>query len=59
MLSLGLSAGAVIFFKYAPHYTPEHNSLRGMPGWIALAYLTIQLWMLLNAAILYSPDEHT
>ena len=51
MLSLGLSAGAVIFFKYAPHHTPDHNSLRGMPGWIALAYLTIQLWMLLSAAI--------
>lgn len=51
MLALGLSAGAVIFFKYIPNYTPEHNSLRGMPGWIALAYLTIQLWMLLNAAV--------
>jgi hypothetical protein len=51
VLALGLSAGAIVFFKYAPNYTPEHNSLRGMPGWVALAYLTIQLWMLLNTAL--------
>ena len=56
-LSLALSGLAVLFFKYLPNYTPEHNSLRGLPGWVALGYLTIQVWMLLDSALRIRPTS--
>jgi len=57
VLSLVLSGAAILFFKYLPNYTPEHNSLRGIPGWISLGYITIQLWMLLDSALRIRPTS--
>ena len=56
-LSLLLSALAVLFFKYLPNYTPNHNALRGLPGWIALLYITAQLWLLLESALRVRPSS--
>jgi len=56
-LSLVLSGVAILFFKYLPNYSPEHNSLRGLPGWISLGYITIQLWMLLDSALRIRPTS--
>jgi len=50
-LALGISALGAVFFRFFPNYSPEHNSLRGLPGWIALGYITVQLWMLLDSAL--------
>jgi hypothetical protein len=56
-LALLLSGVAILFFKYLPNYTPEHNSLRGVPGWVSLGYITIQLWMLLDSALRVRPTS--
>ena len=57
LLSLVVSAAAFVFFKYAPNYTPEANWIRGMPGWLSLGYITIQLWMLLDSALRVRPTS--
>jgi len=51
LLALAISAFAFIFFKYFPGYSPDRNWVRGLPGWLALGYITIQLWMLLDSAL--------
>ena len=51
LLALAISALAVIFLKYFPNYSPDANWVRGLPGWLALGYITIQLWMLLDSAL--------
>src|SRR5262245_18311617 len=57
VLSLTLSGLAILFLKFFPNYTPDHNSLRGLPGWVALGYITIQLWMLLDSAMRIRPTS--
>ncbi len=57
IMSVGISIAAFVFFKVAPNYTPEYNSIRGLPGWIALGYITIQLWMLLDSALRIRPNS--
>ncbi len=57
IMSVGISIAAFVFFKFAPNYTPEYNSIRGLPGWIALGYITIQLWMLLDSALRIRPNS--
>jgi hypothetical protein len=57
ILALGVSAFAFVFFKYLPEYTPERNWIRGLPGWLALGYITIQLWMLLDSALRIRPTS--
>jgi len=57
ILALGISAAAALFFKLLPDYTPERNWLRGMPGWVALGYITAQLWMLLDSALRIRPTS--
>ena len=57
ILSVGISVVAFVFFKFAPNYTPEYNSIRGLPGWLALGYITIQLWMLLDSALRVKPNS--
>ena len=57
ILSLGISILAFGFFKFFPNYTPEYNSIRGLPGWLALGYITIQLWMLLDSALRIRPNS--
>ena len=51
LLSLALSGCAFVFLRYFPNYSPDANWIRGLPGWIALGYITIQLWMLLDSAL--------
>src|SRR5581483_5356612 len=51
LLALAISAFAVVFLKYFPNYSPDANWIRGLPGWLALGYITIQLWMLLDSAL--------
>jgi hypothetical protein len=57
LLSLGISIAAVLFFKFLPDYQPERNGLRGLPGWVALGYITVQLWMLLDSALRIRPNS--
>jgi hypothetical protein len=57
ILSVGISIFAFVFFKWFPEYSPEHNWIRGLPGWIALGYITIQLWMLLDSALRVKPNS--
>ena len=49
-VSLLGSVLALLFFSYLPDYVPEHNPL-GLPGWSALGYVAVQLWMILNSAL--------
>ncbi|MBV8838727.1 MAG: hypothetical protein JO000_19505 [Alphaproteobacteria bacterium] len=51
LLALAISAFAFVFFKYFPEHSPNANWIRGLPGWLALGYITIQLWMLLDSAL--------
>ena len=45
------------YFKYFPSHTPEHNWIYGVPGWLALGYVTVQLWMLLDSALRIRPTS--
>jgi hypothetical protein len=57
ILALGVSAVAFVWFRYFPNYSPEHNWVRGLPGWLALGYITVQLWMLLDSALRIRPTS--
>src|SRR5215207_11559158 len=57
LLSLAVSAAAFVFFKYFPNYSPDANWVRGLPGWLALGYITVQLWMLLDSALRIRPTS--
>ena len=51
LLSLAASGLGFAFFRYFPNYVPDANWIRSLPGWLALGYITIQLWMLLDSAL--------
>ena len=57
LLALAVSLFAFVFLKYFPEYSPERNWIRGLPGWLALGYITIQLWMLLDSALRIRPTS--
>jgi hypothetical protein len=59
ILSLLISFLAFVFLKYFPNYSPDDNQnwIRGLPGWFALGYITIQLWMLLDSALRIRPTS--
>ena len=57
IMALGASAAAFVFLKYLPNYSPEQNWVRGLPGWLALGYITIQLWLLLDSALRIRPTS--
>jgi hypothetical protein len=57
LLALLISAAAFVFLKYFPNYSPDANWIRGLPGWLALGYITIQLWMLLDSALRIRPTS--
>src|SRR5438552_18962795 len=57
ILALLMSILAFVFFKYFPDYSPDRNWIRGLPGWLALGYITIQLWMLLDSALRIRPTS--
>ncbi len=56
ILALGITIFSVVIFLI-PNYTPTSNAIRGLPGWIALAYITAQLWMLLDSALRIRPTS--
>jgi len=57
LLALAASLLAFVFFRFVPDYSPEHNWIRGLPGWLALGYITVQLWMLLDSALRIRPTS--
>jgi len=57
IMAVGVSAAAFLFLKYMPNYSPEANWVRGLPGWLALGYITIQLWLLLDSALRIRPTS--
>jgi hypothetical protein len=57
IMALGASAAAFVFLKYFPNYSPEQKWVRGLPGWLALGYITIQLWLLLDSALRIRPTS--
>lgn len=57
LLAVGTSAIAFFFFKYIPNYTPQADWIRGLPGWLSLGYITVQLWMLLDSALRVRPTS--
>src|SRR5215207_5110775 len=57
ILAVGVSAAAFVFFKYFPNYTPAYDWVRGLPGWLALGYVTVQLWLLLDSALRIRPTS--
>ncbi|TMI99134.1 MAG: hypothetical protein E6G97_23540 [Alphaproteobacteria bacterium] len=57
LLALGASAAAFLWFYFLPNYSPEQNWVRGLPGWLALGYITLQLWMLLDSALRIRPTS--
>src|SRR4029077_563648 len=44
-------------FYLVPNYSPEQNWARGLPGWLALGYNTVQLSMLLDPALRIRPTS--
>ena len=56
LLALIFSLVGVLLFLL-PNYTPVHDSIRGIPGWVALGYITIQLWLLLDSALRVRPTS--
>ena len=57
LLALGASAAAFLWLYLLPNYSPEQNWVRGLPGWLALGYITVQLWMLLDSALRIRPTS--
>jgi len=57
LLALLASVLGFLFFRFFPDYSPEHNWIRGLPGWLALGYITVQLWMLLDSALRIRPTS--
>jgi hypothetical protein len=57
LLALAASILGFVFLKFFPDYSPEQNWVRGLPGWLALGYITIQLWMLLDSALRIRPTS--
>ena len=57
LLALAVSALAFVWFRYFPDYTPQYDWIRSLPGWLALGYITVQLWMLLDSALRIRPTS--
>lgn len=53
VLTLTISVLAFLFFRFVPNYAPgpDQNWIYGVPGWLSLGYITIQLWLLLDTAL--------
>ena len=56
LLALGITA-LTVGILLIPNYVPARDSIRGLPGWIALAYITAQLWLLLDSALRIRPTS--
>ena len=56
VLALGASAAGVSVLQVSCRTIRRSiNWIRGLPGWLALGYITIQLWMLLDSALRIRP----
>ena len=50
LMALGATVGSLVFFWLAPAFQPENHIAWAIPGWIAGAYLFIQILFLLVSA---------
>jgi hypothetical protein len=50
LMALGATVGSLLFFWLAPAFSPESHIAWAIPGWIAGAYLVIQIFFLLVSA---------
>jgi len=50
MMSVGVALGSVVFFWIAPGLSPTSHIAWAVPGWIAGAYLVVQMLFLLVSA---------
>ena len=50
LMALGAAIGCVIFFWFAPTFEPQSHLAWAIPGWIAGAYLFLQIFFLLISA---------
>src|SRR5690349_12123813 len=57
ILALAAALLGFVYFKYFPSHSPEQNWVYGVPGWLALGYITVQLWMLLDSALRIRPTS--
>src|ERR1043166_368152 len=57
ILALAAALIGFAYLKYFPNHSPEHNWVYGVPGWLALGYITVQLWMLLDSALRIRPTS--
>src|SRR4051812_44937914 len=57
LLALAAAGLSFVFFRYFSDYSPDQNWVRGLPGWLALGYITVQLWMLLDSALRIRPTS--
>jgi hypothetical protein len=49
-MALGATIGSGVFFWLAPDFSPERPIVWAIPGWIAGAYLFVQILLLLVSA---------
>lgn len=57
IMALAAALVGFAYFKYFPNHSPERNWVYGVPGWLALGYITVQLWMLLDSALRIRPTS--
>jgi hypothetical protein len=50
LMALGATVGSLVFFWLAPGFQPESHIAWAIPGWVAGAYLFIQILFLLVSA---------
>ena len=50
LMSVGVALGSVVFFWIAPDLSPTSHIAWAVPGWIAGAYLVVQMLFLLVSA---------
>jgi hypothetical protein len=57
ILALAAALIGFAYLKYFPNHSPAQNWVYGVPGWLALGYITVQLWMLLDSALRIRPTS--
>src|SRR5437899_2578363 len=57
LMALAAALIGFAYFKYFPNHSPAQSWIYGVPGWLALGYVTVQLWMLLDSALRIRPTS--
>src|SRR5437899_4513920 len=57
LMALAAALIGFAYFKYFPNHSPAQSWIYGVPGWLALGYITVQLWMLLDSALRIRPTS--